>query len=184
MKTILAVTGLPGAGKSMFCEAVQALGYTVFSCGEVVKEETKKRGLPVTASNMAMVSLDIKKREGAAGVSKRLMSKIQTSKSEIVAVDGVRSPDEFELFKTLSKNVIMTAVHAAPKIRFDRIRIRGRQDDTKTLEEFNARDQRELGYGIGNAISLADKMLLNEEGQDEFLDLANKFLHSIIRMVN
>jgi dephospho-CoA kinase len=69
-KRILGVTGLPGAGKTMLCEAIHAQSYDVFSCGEVVKEETRKRGLSVTASNMAAVSLDIRKKEGPA-VSRR-----------------------------------------------------------------------------------------------------------------
>ena len=179
-KRILGVTGLPGAGKTMFCEAVHARSYDVFSCGEVVKEEMSRRGLPVTASNMASVSLDIRKKDGPAGVSRRLLSKIRTSRSEVVAVDGVRSLEEVELLQSYSPNTIMIAVHAAPKIRFDRIMIRGRQDDTRTWEEFRARDRRELGYGIGDAIALADKMLLNEESTDVFLQHINTLLQSII----
>jgi len=179
-KKILGVTGLPGAGKTMFCEVVHAQSYDVFFCGDVVKEETMKRGLSITASNMAAVSLDIRKREGPAGVSSRLLSKIKNSKSEVVAVDGVRSPEEVEVLQSYSPNAIMIAVHAAPKIRFERIMMRGRQDDTRTWEEFRARDRRELGYGIGNAIALADKMLLNEESTTVFLQHINALLQSII----
>lgn len=179
-KKILGVTGLSGAGKTMLCEAVHAQSYDVFSCGQVVKEETMKRGLAVTASTMAAVSLDIRKKEGPAGVSKRLLSKIKNSKSEVVAVDGVRSLEEVELLQSYSPNTMMIAVHAAPKIRFGRIMMRGRQDDTKTWEEFNARDRRELGYGTGNTIALADKMLLNEESTDVFLHHIDALLQSII----
>jgi dephospho-CoA kinase len=74
----------------------------------------------------------------------------------------------------------MIAVHAAPKIRFERIMIRGRQDDTRTWEEFRARDRRELRYGIGNTIALADKMLLNEESTDVFLQHINALLQLTI----
>jgi len=179
-KRILGVTGLPGAGKTMFCEAVQAQSYDVFSCGEIVKEETMKRGLSVTASNMAAVSLDIRKKEGPAGVSRRLLSKIKNSKSEVVAVDGVRSLEEVELLQSYSPNAIMIAVHAAPRIRFERIMMRARQDDTRTWEEFKARDRRELGYGMGNTIALADKMLLNEEGVDVFKRRIKALLRLII----
>jgi len=179
-KRILGVTGLPGAGKTMLCTALHAQSYDVSSCGEVVKEETRKRGLSVTASNMAAVSLDIRKEEGPAGVSRRLLSKIKNSTSKVVAIGGVRSPEEVELLQSYSPNSIMIAVHAAPKIRFERIMIRGRQDDTKTWEEFRARDRRELDYGIGNTIALADKMLLNEESTDVFLRNINALLQLII----
>jgi dephospho-CoA kinase len=179
-KTILTITGLPGAGKSMFCEVVQENGWPVFSCGEVVKEETEKRGLSVTAANMAAVSLDIRKREGPAGVSRRLIPKIESSRSQIVAVDGIRSLEEAELFQTHDGQVFIVAVHAAPKIRFNRIMIRGRQDDTRTWEEFRTRDRRELSYGIGNAIALADKLILNEESSEEFRKRASILLRSIL----
>jgi len=179
-RTILTVTGLPGAGKTMFCEIVQGNGFPVFSCGEVVKEETERRGLPVSAANMASVSLDIRKKEGPAGVSRRLIPRIERSGSLLVAVDGIRSLEEAELFKTHDAEVFIVAVHAAPKIRFNRIMIRGRQDDTKTLEEFKRRDLRELSYGIGNAIALADKLILNEESSEEFRGRATNLLKSIL----
>jgi dephospho-CoA kinase len=180
LKRVLGVTGLPGAGKTMLCEAIHVQSYDVFSCGMIVKEETMKRGLPVTASNMAAVSLDIRKREGPAGVSRRLLSKIKNSKSEVVAVDGVRSLEEVELLQSYSPGAITIAVHAAPKIRFERIMMRARQDDTKTWEEFKARDRRELSYGIGNTVALADKMLLNEESADVYLQRISALLQLII----
>jgi dephospho-CoA kinase len=74
----------------------------------------------------------------------------------------------------------MIAVHAAPKIRFERIMMRGCQDDTRTWEEFRAKHRRELSYGIGNTIALADKMLLNEESTDVLLHHINTLLQLII----
>ena len=117
-KRVLGVTGLSGAGKTMLCEAVQAQSYDVFSCGEIVREETMKRGLSATASNMAAVSLDIRKKEGPAGVSRRLLSKIKNSKSKVVAVDGVKSLEEVELLQSYSPSAIMIARPAGRAANF------------------------------------------------------------------
>ena len=51
MKKIIAVTGMPGAGKTLACEFAKERGYTVFYVGGLTKEELEKRGLEINEVN-------------------------------------------------------------------------------------------------------------------------------------
>jgi dephospho-CoA kinase len=68
---------------------------------------------------------------------------------------------EVEAFKRAGE-VRLLAVHASRQRRFALLSERRRTDDPPNVESFNARDERELSIGIGNAIALADEVISNE----------------------
>jgi dephospho-CoA kinase len=55
------------------------------------------------------------------------------------------------------------AVHASPETRFTRLFHRRRSDDAADWEVFHKRDTRELSVGLGNAIAMAEYVVVNEE---------------------
>ena len=46
-KLVLGLTGMPGSGKSIVVQAAKELGYEVVTMGDVIREETAKRGRAV-----------------------------------------------------------------------------------------------------------------------------------------
>lgn len=158
---VIAITGMPGAGKTLVSRFAQLHGVPVLACGDVIREEAVRRGLQPTPSNMAEVMLTIRQREGPGVVAERLIPKIESSGSPVIIVDGVRSLEEVTVLQNHS-SVTIVGVHASPRTRYERLRARERSDDPKNWAEFQERDLRELRVGIGDVISLADKMLINE----------------------
>jgi hypothetical protein len=58
---------------------------------------------------------------------------------------------------------------------------RGRSDDPKTKEKFEERDNRELGVGIGESISIADETISNSNiTLDELTERAYKVIEKWI----
>jgi len=165
-KTVIAISGMPGAGKGIASQAAQELGLQVLVLGDVIREETERRGLEPTPKNVGSVMLQLRKDEGPAVVAKRLVPEIEASRSQMLVVEGVRSEDE--LLELKSKfHVVTVAIHASPKTRFQRLLSRGRSDDPKTWEPFYERDSRELNVGLGHVIALADVVLVNEGTIDQ-----------------
>lgn len=160
-KKVVAISGMPGAGKGVASEAGKQLGFDVLVLGDVIREETQRRGLEPTPRNMGTVMLQVREDEGAAAVAKRLLPKIEASRANLLIVEGVRSLSELAELKS-KYEVVMVAIHASPKTRFQRLLSRGRSDDPKTWEVFYERDDRELKVGLGNVISLADIVVTNE----------------------
>jgi dephospho-CoA kinase len=163
---VIAIVGMPGAGKSIVSNVASERGIPVLVCGDVVREETEKRGLPPTPENMGSVMLDVRREHGPAIVTERLIPKIQESTSPVVIVEGVRSMPEVNALKK-DHSVTIVAVHASPRTRYERLNARARSDDPKSWTEFEERDSRELSVGIGNVIAMAQEMLINEASVED-----------------
>ncbi len=85
-KKVIAISGMPGAGKGVAAEAAKQLGIEVLVLGDVVREETQRRGLDPTPQNMGAAMLQVRKEEGPAAVANRLLSKIEERPSDVVIV--------------------------------------------------------------------------------------------------
>ncbi len=178
-KLVIGLAGMPGAGKSVVVNAAKAMGYGVVVMGDEVREEAKRRGLEPTPENIGRVMLDLRHLEGSAVIAKKCVPKILEKTEKKVVVDGIRSLAEVEEFKKSFPKFVLVAVHASPETRFNRLFNRRRSDDPKNWEIFHERDIRELNVGLGNAIAMADYMLINEER----LDAAKRKAAEILRKV-
>ncbi|HDN75950.1 MAG TPA: flagellar hook-basal body complex protein FliE [Acidilobales archaeon] len=163
---LLCVTGMPGAGKSLVARIIsKEFNLRIISMGDVVREEAKRRGIPQDMSSMMKFAEELRIKYGDDIVAKLTLDYIRRKGYEgILVIDGVRSLSEIKTFNNYGK-VLIIAVHASPKVRFKRLKSRGRRDDPKVWSEFASRDMKELRFGIGNVIALADVMIVNE-GKD------------------
>jgi len=180
-KVVVGIAGMPGAGKATFNEIAKRKGYTMVVMGDEIREETKQRGLKPTPENIGRVMLQLREEEGPAVVAKRCISKIDNAIGNIVFVDGIRSLHEIEEFKKHFPNFILIAIHSSPETRFQRLSRRRRSDDTKGWETFLKRDQRELNVGLGNAIAMADYLIINEGTKEEFKNKIHEVLEATLR---
>ncbi len=180
MKKLIAITGMPGAGKSVMANVAKKMGLTVISMGDVVREEAASRGIPPTPENLGRIMIELREKHGPNIVAKKCAEKIKECHSEIIVIDGVRSLFEVEEFRKISRNIVIVAIHASPRTRFKRLKSRGRSDDPQSWAEFNERDLRELRVGIGEVIALADYMIVNEGTLEEFKNEARKLLRRLL----
>jgi dephospho-CoA kinase len=158
---IVAITGMPGAGKSTAAQALVKLGWMRVVMGDVIRAETKRRGLEPDSKNTGEVMKLLRKEKGESAVADLCLETITKLKAEKVVVDGIRSMAEVEAFRKEGA-VLLVAVDASPERRFELLKERGRKDDPLTHEMFVERDRRELGVGIGKAIALADETVSNQ----------------------
>ena len=165
-KLVIGLTGMPGSGKSLVVQAAKKLGYEVVTMGDVVREETAKRGLEPTPANIGKVMLELRKTNGDKVIAEKCVPKIAKIHNPRVTVDGLRSYAEVETFQKSLAHFVLVAVHASPKTRFERLSTRGRSDDPKTWEVFRERDMRELNVGIGYAIALAEYIIINDHSKE------------------
>ncbi len=166
VEKLICVVGMPGAGKSIVSKTLAEYFNTeVILMGDVVRAEARRRGIGKDLKSMMKFAEELRKKYGKAAVAKLTINHLKRLKinKNIIIIDGVRSLDEINEFRRHFKHVIIVAVHTSPRRRFQRLQSRGRPDDPKTWEEFQLRDKKELEFGIGSAIALADIMIVNED---------------------
>jgi dephospho-CoA kinase len=168
---IVAVTGMPGAGKSTATKSLVAMGWKRVVMGDVIREETRRRGLEPDSKNTGEVMRRLREERGESAVADLCMEAVRRTGSDRVVVDGIRSMAEVEAFKKEAK-VLLVAVHASPSRRYVLLKERGRSDDPLTKDMFLKRDERELGVGIASAIALADEVVSNEHSTPQKLEEA------------
>lgn len=177
-KKVIAIVGMPGSGKALASTVAVELGYPVYICGDVIREEVERRGFPPTSENVGRVMFKVREEEGYGVVAKRLIPKISSSSSRVVVVEGVRNIEEVNELKKLY-DVKIVAIQASPTVRFRRLVARGRSDDPRSWDDFQAREKREVKVGIGRVIDQADLVLVNEgtveELKTKFKDLLERF---------
>jgi len=177
MYTIL-VIGMPGAGKEEFVRVASEMGYKVVRMGDIVRAHAQRAGLKTDDSSIGKFASEERERHGKDVWAKRTLDGVEGK----CVVDGVRSMAEVEAYrKALGEKVILLALVAGSGIRFGRLKARGRTDAPKALDEFKSRDDRELGWGLGDAIGHADYYLTNEGGLQAFRRSAQTLIENIER---
>ncbi|WP_428325140.1 AAA family ATPase [Nitrosopumilus sp.] len=177
-KLIVCLTGMPGAGKSTIAEGLKPKGYDIVNMGNAVREEAKKRNLEPSRSNLGKLMLELREKNGSGAIAELIKPQIESSSSNVILIDGVRSNDEIKVLRKIG-NVKLLAIHASTDTRFDFLQKRGRSDDPQTKEHFEERDNRELGVGISNSIALSDYAISNIGlTKDELIESANEIIQS------
>ncbi len=161
---IIIITGMPGSGKEELLTVAREMNVPFLRMGDIVRGHFSKfhseEGLTI-----GEYADKVRKKKGKdiwAIEAMRMMS------GEIFLVDGCRSMEEVDSFRTLSEDVYIVAIHSSPEARYDRLVRRGRDDAPREWVEFADRDTREISWGIAEVIALADIMLVNESTLEDF----------------
>jgi len=159
---IIIITGMPGAGKSEVANAFHNANIPLIIMGDVIREETRNRGLEANPENTKKVMLELRELHGPGAIATRCLGGLCKHESDIIVIEGCRSIAEIDVFDDYAEEVIVVCVHASPKIRYSRLQERNREDAPSTWEVFRERDIREVSVGLGGVIALSDIMLINE----------------------
>ncbi|NNN18077.1 MAG: flagellar hook-basal body complex protein FliE [Thermoplasmata archaeon] len=175
---ILVVTvGMPGSGKDELVEVAHSVGLATLKMGDLVRDETRRRGLALNNANVGRIASEERDKHGPGVWAQRALPKLTETR---MLVDGCRSDAEVTVFRHHFGDLFVLGIYSSPETRYDRLERRGRKDDGADLQEFYDRDRREMKWGIGNAFVLADGMLVNEGSLDEFRRAARATLEHIL----
>ena len=164
---IVALTGMPGAGKTTVANYLAQKGIPLLIMGDVVREAAQNDGLEPTSDNLSKLMLRLREKNGPEAIAYLVANKIKNMKHEnkefgVVIVDGVRSMAEIHVLRSVG-NVKLLAIHGSTLTRYSHIRERARSDVPSNIGEFDKRDKVEMGVGISDAIALADETISNND---------------------
>jgi dephospho-CoA kinase len=156
---IICITGLPGAGKSTAGRILERKGFKVYELGDIVREMMRRQRIRLTPESDREFTISLRRKYGKLVTVKHLFKRVKLDSRSKIAIIGVRSKSELDYIRRRSRRarVVTVAVVAPVKLRFARIKKRGRPDTPRTLAEFiRNRDDKEVAWGEIGAIKSAD----------------------------
>lgn len=173
--------GMPASGKTEAANVARAMGIPVIRMGDVVRADVKARGLKITEEIVGKVANEIREMGGMGAVALRCVPRIKNADSEVVVIDGIRGAAEAEVYKdAFGVQFALIAIHAPQKARFKWAMARKREDDIKNRKSFLQKDEREISWGLPEAMNIADFSIENDCTLEEFRQRVKKIIEDII----
>lgn len=176
---VIGVVGLPASGKGEFARVAHDQGVPVIVMGDMIRKAVMEAGLEPTDANMGAVANRLRRDHGMDAIAQLCVPVIQQQTAGIVLVDGIRGDAEVQLFRKYFPEFILVAVETSFEKRLERLRSRGRSDDTTTVTTLRERDKRELAWGLGSALAMADHRLSNDGDITTFSAAVTGLLHQL-----
>jgi len=169
---------MPGAGKSTIANGLKNKGFEVINMGDAVRAAAERRNLEPTGSNLGKLMLELREKNGPGAVAELIHDHIKNSNHNIIIIDGIRSNAEIKVLRNLG-TLKLLSIHASTNTRYNFLTKRERTDDPQSRENFDERDEREIGVGISNSIALADESISNNNLTiEELIESAFKIINS------
>lgn len=179
-KTIIAIIGLPGAGKSEAADFFKKKGLPSVSFGRVINDYIDKHKLEHTEEVHNKLRVELRKKYGMEAMAVLNEKKIRDAleKSMIMLIDGLRSWEEYLYLKKNfpSVRIYLLAVHADKQIRHERSARRkyrshvfGEQRDIDEL----------IGANMGATIAYADFVVKNNFSLKDYYDKLEQIYRTI-----
>jgi dephospho-CoA kinase len=176
---IIGIVGLPGSGKSEAAAVASELGIPVVTMGDVIREECRERGRD-PATDHGAVAKTLREEDGPGAIAERSLPHIESAleDSDTVVVDGIRSDVEVDRFEAaFGDSFGLVSIEAPFEARARRLDLRGRDaDDDAGGESLDSRDQRELAFGMGEAMERADRTVENTDSLELFRTRVRRLL--------
>jgi dephospho-CoA kinase len=173
---VLGVVGLPASGKGEFSKIAAARGIPVVVMGDMIRNAVQRAGLEPTDANLGAMATNLRAKQGMDAIAHLCVPEIQHQTAPIVLIDGIRGDAEVTLFRRVFPGFLLIRIDSSFETRL--ARIRGRSDDFSSADELRTRDERELSWGLGNALNDADVYISNEGTLAEFSAAVHAFFES------
>ena len=182
---IIAFTGMPFSGKSEAVEIAKQHGLSVIRMGDLVWDEVRSQGLPLSDETVGTVANEMRDKHGKDYWAIKTVEKIKLlQNSSVVIIDGIRNEEEINRFRIdLEGSFLLIAIDVSSKTRYRRAMTRGRIDDTCDINKIIKRDKREEEWGIKDVISKADIYISNEGDLESFRKEMNRVISQELSVV-
>ncbi len=179
---IVAIVGMPGAGKSLASDFFRTKGLPVLRFGDETERGLKELGRDINEANERWYREKLRHDLGMAAmaikIEPRITQALQKS-SNIVILDGLYSWEEYVYLKQKFPGLFLLCIFAPPSVRYQRLA--DRPVRRLTQEEAEGRDIAEIeNLNKGGPIARADYLIKNESTREALVEELEKFYTSLL----
>jgi dephospho-CoA kinase len=168
---VIGTVGLAGSGKGEAAAVAREEGIPVVTMGDVIREVCRARGVD-PATHHGEIAQRLREENGPDAVAARSLPVVEEhlADHDTVLIDGIRSGVEVDrLERAFGDEFTLVSVEVPFEERKARVAERGRDADADAGgESLATRDERELGFGMGEAMDRADVVVENVDSLDAF----------------
>ena len=182
---IIGLTGKNGSGKGEVANFLKERGFHYYSLSDALRDEAKKHGQEITRDALVGLGNELREKEGPGCLAERIFAKLDPEKHYVI--DSIRHPSEVQVFRR-RKDFTLLRIHSPERLRFERLKQRGRENDPRVWEDFQALEAKEAksesktDQQLDQAIALADLQVdnngplkeMHEKVKRVFLELSQK----------
>jgi len=170
-KTIIAIVGLPGSGKTDAGNFFREKKLPVISFGKTVIDHVNEKKLPHSEQVHKKIREELRTKYGKEAIAVLNMDKIKEALKNnlIIVVEGMRSWEEYTYIKKElpDVNLVIVCLYSEKLLRYKRISKRNDLSEHYGEE----RDINEIiGINMGPTIAYADHVIKNNYSKEEFHD--------------
>lgn len=179
-KLYIAIVGLPGSGKTKASDFFREHGFTILRFGDQTDIGLRELGLEINETNERNYRENIRKELGMAAMAIKIEPRIKEAEvvTDRIAMDGMRSWEEFTYLKGKFPGLLVLSMYASPRLRYDRLSRRPVRPLTEI--ESKERDRSEIEMlNSGGPIAIADYVIKNEGTREDLNRALQSFLQSL-----
>jgi len=179
-RRIIAIVGMPGAGKTETADYFRDKGYPVLRFGDQTDIGLKELGKELNQDNERWYREKLRKELGMAAYAIKIKPRIDVvdSKHETVVLDGLYSWEEYQYLSKEYPTLLTLCIYTNPVIRYKRLRDRNHRG--LDIDEARKRDISELeNLNKGGPIAMADYLIVNGSDLTELHDKLDKFISTL-----
>lgn len=193
MMKLIGLGGTNAAGKDSIGEMLaERHGWLFVSVSDLLRDEAKKRGLPVEREVLRTISAEWRREFGLGVLVDKAIEQFKNLNNTYKGLVAVPMRNPGEAQHIMDNGGVLVWVDADPKVRYKRVELRLRSpEDHKTFEEFLAEQHAEMEHHGGDEATLnlsgvkekAD-IFLENNGNDvsAFKDQAEQALRAVVSL--
>ena len=159
---VIGLVGDIGAGKGTVADYLEVkYKFHKHTVSDYIRSEARKRHIHPTRENLEKLSERLRARHGKDYFIRKVIQKVEKDGDEKVCIDGIRLSSDVKLVKNFFKpRVKIIFVTAPARIRFERMKKRGRPGDPQAWPEFLALERKEeKEFHLKKVFAMADHVI-------------------------
>jgi dephospho-CoA kinase len=179
---IIGLVGQPSSGKDVASDYLVGRGWKHISTGDILREEMRKRNIPIDRPHMHDFAITIRNERGldypapeAVAIAEEWLAKNSSNEMDYgIVISGMRNLLEIQTLRTrFGSDFLLVVVEVSLEVRYARALDRNRTGDNISFKEFKHQEDIERknssnAYALDAVIAAADIILKNNGTKEEF----------------